>query len=141
MPKIPETAEDSELSNLARGSVGDDQSNSRATLTPPRGSAPGSAGSITPQSPIESATENRLNREPENQPTRNPPQPTRSDIDVPKKRPRTAFTPEQIKRLEGEFAKNKYLSVAKRMELSKALNLTETQVCCLYCYFSVNGRI
>ena len=47
---------------------------------------------------------------------------------APKKRPRTAFTPEQIKRLESEFAKNKYLSVAKRMELSKSLNLTETQV-------------
>ena len=47
---------------------------------------------------------------------------------APKKRPRTAFTPEQIKRLETEFAKNKYLSVAKRMELSKSLNLTETQV-------------
>jgi len=45
-----------------------------------------------------------------------------------KKRPRTAFTPEQIKRLEAEFQRNKYLSVGKRMELSKALKLTETQV-------------
>ena len=45
-----------------------------------------------------------------------------------KKRPRTAFTPEQIKRLESEFQRNKYLSVGKRMELSKALKLTETQV-------------
>ena len=45
-----------------------------------------------------------------------------------KKRPRTAFTPEQIKRLEEEFYKNKYLSVGKRMELSKDLKLTETQV-------------
>ncbi|CAG5085785.1 Oidioi.mRNA.OKI2018_I69.PAR.g11009.t1.cds [Oikopleura dioica] len=57
------------------------------------------------------------------------PEPRRSvESDVPKKRPRTAFTPEQIKRLEAEFSKNKYLSVAKRMELSKALNLTETQI-------------
>ena len=48
-----------------------------------------------------------------------------------KKRPRTAFTPEQIKRLEDEFQKNKYLSVGKRLELSKALKLTETQVCTL----------
>ena len=46
-----------------------------------------------------------------------------------KKRPRTAFTPEQIKRLEDEFNKNKYLSVGKRLELSKSLKLTETQVC------------
>lgn len=45
-----------------------------------------------------------------------------------KKRPRTAFTPEQIKRLEGEFTRNKYLTVGKRMELSKALKLTETQI-------------
>ena len=48
-----------------------------------------------------------------------------------KKRPRTAFTPEQIKRLEDEFNKNKYLSVGKRLELSKSLKLTETQVCLL----------
>nr|CAB3225071.1 Nkx-C transcription factor protein [Phallusia mammillata] len=45
-----------------------------------------------------------------------------------KKRPRTAFTPDQIKRLESEFHRNKYLSVGKRMELSKALKLTETQI-------------
>ena len=55
------------------------------------------------------------------------------ETSAPKKRPRTAFTPEQIKRLESEFAKNKYLSVAKRMELSKSLNLTETQV--IFGYF------
>lgn len=45
-----------------------------------------------------------------------------------KKRPRTAFTASQIKSLEAEFEKNKYLSVAKRNQLSKVLKLTETQV-------------
>ncbi|XP_060525360.1 barH-like 1 homeobox protein isoform X2 [Cylas formicarius] len=45
-----------------------------------------------------------------------------------KKRPRTAFTASQIKSLESEFEKNKYLSVAKRCQLSKALKLTETQI-------------
>ena len=45
-----------------------------------------------------------------------------------KKRPRTAFTAAQIKALESEFEKNKYLSVSKRMQLSKQLKLTETQV-------------
>lgn len=45
-----------------------------------------------------------------------------------KKRPRTAFTNEQIKVLEGEFQRSKYLSVARRMELSKSLKLTETQI-------------
>ena len=49
-----------------------------------------------------------------------------------KKRPRTAFTAAQIKALESEFEKNKYLSVSKRMQLSKQLKLTETQVVLLY---------
>ncbi|XP_030760124.1 homeobox protein ceh-19-like [Sitophilus oryzae] len=48
--------------------------------------------------------------------------------DERKKRPRTAFTASQIKSLEAEFEKNKYLSVAKRLQLSKALKLTETQI-------------
>ncbi|XP_012251842.2 homeobox protein vex1 [Athalia rosae] len=45
-----------------------------------------------------------------------------------KKRPRTAFTAAQIKSLEAEFERNKYLSVAKRLQLSKSLKLTETQI-------------
>ena len=45
-----------------------------------------------------------------------------------KKRPRTACTAAQIKYLEAEFERNKYLSVAKRCQLSKTLNLTETQI-------------
>ena len=50
---------------------------------------------------------------------------TREDT---KKRPRTAFTNEQIKELESDFQKSKYLSVCRRMELSKSLSLTETQI-------------
>ena len=53
-----------------------------------------------------------------------------------KKRPRTAFTAAQIKALENEFEKNKYLSVSKRMQLSKQLKLTETQVS----YFTLTLR-
>lgn len=45
-----------------------------------------------------------------------------------KKRPRTAFSASQIKSLESEFEKGKYLSVAKRTILARQLNLTETQV-------------
>ncbi|MCL4162336.1 UNVERIFIED_CONTAM: hypothetical protein GTU68_066003, partial [Idotea baltica] len=45
-----------------------------------------------------------------------------------KKRPRTAFTANQIKSLETEFEKSKYLSVSKRLHLSKQLKLTETQI-------------
>lgn len=33
-----------------------------------------------------------------------------------------------MERLESEFKNDKYLSVSKRMELSKALNLTEVQI-------------
>ncbi|XP_064598547.1 homeobox protein Hox-B7a-like [Liolophura sinensis] len=45
-----------------------------------------------------------------------------------RKRPRTAFTADQVKELEREFQVNKYLSVSRRVELSQALGLTETQV-------------
>nr|XP_018906604.1 PREDICTED: homeobox protein HMX3-like [Bemisia tabaci] len=50
------------------------------------------------------------------------------DKDERRKRPRTAFTASQIKTLEAEFQRNKYLSVAKRSFLSKTLQLTETQI-------------
>lgn len=45
-----------------------------------------------------------------------------------KKRARTAFTAAQVKQLEAEFEKSKYLSVSKRFQLAKTLMLTETQV-------------
>ncbi|XP_031639665.1 ventral anterior homeobox 2-like, partial [Contarinia nasturtii] len=45
-----------------------------------------------------------------------------------KKRPRTAFSASQIKALETEFERGKYLSVAKRTALAKQLRLTETQI-------------
>ncbi|KAG8231131.1 hypothetical protein J437_LFUL010457, partial [Ladona fulva] len=45
-----------------------------------------------------------------------------------KKRPRTAFTAAQVKALEAEFERSKYLSVSKRLHLSKSLKLTETQI-------------
>lgn len=48
--------------------------------------------------------------------------------DSSKKRPRTAFSANQIKALESEFERGKYLSVAKRTSLAKQLHLTETQV-------------
>jgi BarH-like protein len=51
-----------------------------------------------------------------------------SQTEIRKKRPRTAFTANQIKTLENEFERNKYLSVSKRMQMSKSLGLSETQV-------------
>ncbi|XP_068223403.1 NK1 transcription factor-related protein 2-like [Palaemon carinicauda] len=66
--------------------------------------------------------------------TSSPSEPLNSDAedarstDERKKRPRTAFTASQIKSLEQEFEKNKYLSVSKRLQLSKQLKLTETQI-------------
>lgn len=49
-------------------------------------------------------------------------------LDDRKKRPRTAFSAAQIKALETEFERGKYLSVAKRTALAKQLHLTETQI-------------
>jgi BarH-like protein len=50
-------------------------------------------------------------------------------IDVnDRKRPRTAFSAHQIKELEEEFERNKYLTVSRRVEMSKSLKLTETQI-------------
>lgn len=44
------------------------------------------------------------------------------------RKPRQAYSAKQLERLESEFKLDKYLSVSKRMELSKALNLTEVQI-------------
>ncbi|XP_068749236.1 homeobox protein pnx-like [Montipora capricornis] len=48
--------------------------------------------------------------------------------DPTKKRKRTAFTGSQVKELEGEFRRSKYLTISRRTELSKSLKLTETQI-------------
>ncbi|XP_063229090.1 homeobox protein engrailed-1a-like [Bacillus rossius redtenbacheri] len=44
------------------------------------------------------------------------------------RKPRQAYSAKQLERLEAEFKVDKYLSVSKRMELSKALGLTEVQI-------------
>ncbi|CAG4915507.1 unnamed protein product [Colias eurytheme] len=46
----------------------------------------------------------------------------------PERKPRQAYSAKQLERLEAEFKLDKYLSVSKRMELSKALDLTEVQI-------------
>lgn len=44
------------------------------------------------------------------------------------RKPRQAYSVQQLERLESEFQSDKYLSVNKRMELSTSLNLTEIQI-------------
>ncbi|THD27316.1 Homeodomain transcription factor HB9 [Fasciola hepatica] len=44
------------------------------------------------------------------------------------RRPRTAFTSQQLMELEQQFSSNKYLSRPKRFEVATTLGLTETQV-------------
>ncbi|XP_026745272.1 motor neuron and pancreas homeobox protein 1-like, partial [Trichoplusia ni] len=44
------------------------------------------------------------------------------------RRPRTAFTSQQLLELEKQFRMNKYLSRPKRFEVATSLMLTETQV-------------
>ena len=44
------------------------------------------------------------------------------------RRPRTAFTSQQLLQLENQFKVNKYLSRPRRFEVATSLMLTETQV-------------
>ncbi|XP_011874910.1 PREDICTED: homeobox protein engrailed-1a-like [Vollenhovia emeryi] len=44
------------------------------------------------------------------------------------KRPRTAFSAEQLARLKREFAENRYLTERRRQHLSRELNLNEAQI-------------
>jgi len=44
------------------------------------------------------------------------------------RRPRTAFTSQQLLELERQFKLNKYLSRPKRFEVATSLHLSETQV-------------
>ncbi|XP_060899923.1 homeobox protein engrailed-1-B-like [Labrus mixtus] len=44
------------------------------------------------------------------------------------KRPRTAFTAEQLLRLKAEFQKNRYLTEQRRQSLSRDLGLNESQI-------------
>ena len=44
------------------------------------------------------------------------------------KRPRTAFTSEQLARLKTEFAENRYLNEKRRQELANQLQLHENQI-------------
>ena len=53
------------------------------------------------------------------------------------RRPRTAFTSQQLLELENQFRMNKYLSRPKRFEVATNLMLTETQVSIFFCYFSI----
>ncbi|CAD5119538.1 DgyrCDS8138 [Dimorphilus gyrociliatus] len=53
------------------------------------------------------------------------------------RRPRTAFTSQQLLELERQFKLNKYLSRPKRFEVATSLCLTETQVSCFSFSFSL----
>uniref|UniRef100_A0A0M3HQN3 Homeobox domain-containing protein n=1 Tax=Ascaris lumbricoides TaxID=6252 RepID=A0A0M3HQN3_ASCLU len=44
------------------------------------------------------------------------------------RKPRQAYSTGQLEQLENEFKNDKYLSVSKRIDLSRSLNLTETQI-------------
>ncbi|XP_069472700.1 homeobox protein engrailed-1 [Ambystoma mexicanum] len=44
------------------------------------------------------------------------------------KRPRTAFTAEQLQRLKGEFQANRYITEQRRQTLAQELNLNESQI-------------
>lgn len=52
----------------------------------------------------------------------------KSGIDRNERKPRQAYSQIQLEKLEAEFKNDKYLSVSKRLDLSKCLNLTEVQI-------------
>lgn len=52
----------------------------------------------------------------------------RKEKTVDEKRPRTAFTTEQLRKLKDEFEANKYLSENRRQQLARELNLNESQI-------------
>ncbi|ETN76932.1 homeobox domain protein [Necator americanus] len=52
----------------------------------------------------------------------------RSRKAIGERKPRQAYTARQLEKLECEFQTDKYLSVQKRIQLSRSLNLTETQI-------------
>ncbi|KAK0163203.1 hypothetical protein PV327_006910 [Microctonus hyperodae] len=54
---------------------------------------------------------------------------TRTTSGTPEeKRPRTAFSGEQLSRLKREFAENRYLTERRRQQLSRDLGLNEAQI-------------
>ncbi|XP_034941573.1 homeobox protein engrailed-1a-like [Chelonus insularis] len=53
---------------------------------------------------------------------------TNSEKSTDEKRPRTAFSGEQLARLKREFAENRYLTEQRRQQLSRDLGLNEAQI-------------
>ena len=47
---------------------------------------------------------------------------------IDEKRPRTAFTNEQLARLRREFDENRYLTEQRRQDLARELQLNESQI-------------
>ncbi|KAJ8869929.1 hypothetical protein PR048_028940 [Dryococelus australis] len=52
----------------------------------------------------------------------------RKDKKPEEKRPRTAFSGEQLARLKHEFSENRYLTERRRQELARELGLNEAQI-------------
>lgn len=64
------------------------------------------------------STQGPRSRKPKKAPT-----PSKED-----KRPRTAFSAEQLQRLKAEFQKNRYLTEQRRQNLALELSLNESQI-------------
>ncbi|CAG7729521.1 unnamed protein product [Allacma fusca] len=53
---------------------------------------------------------------------------SKKDKEIDEKRPRTAFTADQLSRLKKEFEENRYLTEKRRQDLARDLRLHENQI-------------
>ena len=70
----------------------------------------------------------RKPRKPKSEQTSSSSQASSSSCKEEDKRPRTAFSPEQLKRLRAEFTGNRYLTEERRRHLCVELGLSENQL-------------
>uniref|UniRef100_A0A1A8MF98 Homeobox protein engrailed-like n=1 Tax=Nothobranchius pienaari TaxID=704102 RepID=A0A1A8MF98_9TELE len=91
--------------------------------SPEAGAAPGSAPPPWPAWVYCTRYSDRPSSGPRSRKPRRSQTPNRED-----KRPRTAFTTEQLQRLRSEFQNNRYLTEQRRQNLARDLGLNESQI-------------
>ncbi|XP_068604902.1 homeobox protein engrailed-2b-like [Brachionichthys hirsutus] len=107
---------DGEAANESRGGGGDCRG-------PQTSAAPAAKSMLWPAWVYCTRYSDRPSSGPRSRKPKKPPAPSPED-----KRPRTAFTAEQLQRLKAEFHGNRYLTEQRRQALSQELGLNESQI-------------